>query len=125
MVCGAVRILHSPAPLSTLSIPPSLPLPPPLSLPPHINLVVCCAAAPLLQPFNTAAPPVQHSPGAVSLRVNTPQKIVLQEREQRGGSAAAFYQVLHGGALLQHGYPTTREINFHHKEGKETSLKSG
>lgn len=108
-----------------ITIPPSLlPItpPPPLSQPPHINLVVCCcstAATP-----NTAAPPVQHSSGSVSLRVNAPQKIVLQECEQRGGSAAALHQVLHGGAVLQHGHTTAGEVNLHHKEGKTTSLLS-
>lgn len=108
------------------TIPPSLPPiapPPPLSQPPHINLVVLCCCSTAAATLNTAAPPVQHSSGPVSLRVNASQKTVLQECEQCGGSAAALHQVLHGGAVLQHGHTTSREVNLNHQEGKTFSLK--
>lgn len=83
-------------------------------------MLCCCSTA--AATLNTAAPPVQHSSGPVSLRVNAPQETVLQECEQRGGSAAALHQVLHGGAVLQHGHTTAGEVHLHHQEGKAAYL---
>lgn len=106
------------------STPPSLHPSLPLLLHPHslnLHTSTCCCSTAAATP-NTAAPPVQHSSGSVSLRVNAPQETLLQEREQRGGSAPALHQVLHGGALLQHGHSASGEVNLHHQEGKAASL---
>lgn len=83
--------------------------------------VLCCCSTAAATP-NTAAPPVQHSSGPLSPRVHAPQKTLLQEREQRGGSTAALHQVLHGGAVLQHGHPAPGEVDLHHQEGKTAAL---
>lgn len=46
---------------------------------------------------------VQHAAGAVRAGSGGAAQAQLQEREQRGGAAAALHQVLCGGAVLQHG----------------------
>lgn len=115
MWCGGGRAL--PCTTSPPPLPPITP-PPPLSQL-HTStwwcvvLLLRCCCHP-----NTAAPPVQHSSGPLSLRVHAPQETLLQEREQRGGSAPALHQVLHGGAVLQHGHPAPGEVDLHHQEGK-------
>lgn len=67
-----------------------------------------------------AATVVQHSAGATGVGGGPKAEAELQERQQRGGAAAALYQVQHGSALQQHGPPDGHQ--GHEREEGESIL---